>query len=201
LKFSSESDIELKKLASPIIPEFFVVLGINVFLVTSLLTCLLDFPLVSQYIYQLAALAGFGQLWVNIALSSSIETRFWFNVFYLVVALVNVITVNIYVAMVKKRLSLAGLFLGGVTIPASFTSLITVSSYVNSIPLSVPLLPVIPIEAVGVVLIICGVILATSVVTSFKPEALSAFYLSNKKREVKKWAKRKQRTNAAKENM
>jgi hypothetical protein len=190
----------LKKLASPIIPEFFVVFGINVFLVTSLLTCLLDFPLVSQYIYQLAALAGFGQLWVNIALSSSIETRFWFNVVYLVVALVNIIVVNIYVAAVKKQLTLAGMFLGAITIPVNFMALFTISSYVNGIPLSVPLLPVIPIEAVGVVLIICGAILATSVVTSFKLEVpLSAFNL-NKKREVKRWIKRKLKTSKTKGN-
>jgi hypothetical protein len=191
----------LKELASPVIPEFFVVFGINVFLVTSLLTCLLDFPLVSQYIYQLAALAGFGQLWVNIALSSSIETRFWFNVVYLAVALANLIAVNIYVARVKKRLSLAGMFLGAVTIPVNFMALVTLSSYVNGIPISVPLLPVIPLEAVGVVLIICGVILATSVVTSFRLEIpLAAFNLNNRKREVKKWPRRKTKTNATKEN-
>lgn len=191
----------MKKLASPIIPEFFVVFGINVFLVTSLLTCLLDFPVVSQYIYQLAALAGFGQLWANLVIASSAETRFWLNVVYLVIALANVIVVNAYIAAIEKRLSLAGMFLGAVTIPLNFMALITVSSYVNEIPLSVPLLPVIPLEAVSVVLIVCGVILAASVVTSFGFEvSLSALDLSNVKREVKRWTKERLRISRTKEN-
>jgi len=188
-------------MASPILPEFFVVFGINVFLVTSLLTCLLDFPVTSQFIYQLAALAGFGQLWANLAVSSSIETRFWFNVVYLAVALVNVVIVNAYIAAVKKQLSLAGMFLGAVTIPVFFMALLAVSSYVNEIPLSVPLLPVVPLEAVSVILVICGVILATSVVVSFGLKSpLNAFNLNNGKKEVKRWTEKRRKPSVTKEN-
>ncbi|MDH5782729.1 MAG: hypothetical protein OEZ35_03585, partial [Candidatus Bathyarchaeota archaeon] len=48
-------------------PEFFALLGVNVFLAISLLTCLLDkyFPGSIPYMYQLAALTGFGQLLIS----------------------------------------------------------------------------------------------------------------------------------------
>jgi hypothetical protein len=191
----------LEELSSIIIPEFFVVFGINVFLVTSLLTCLLDFPVISQYIYQLAALAGFGQLWANLAISSNVETRFLFNVVYLAAALVNVVVVNAYIVVVKKQLSLAGVFLGAVTIPVFFTALFTVSSYVNKIPLSIPVLPVIPLEAINVILIICGVILATSVVTSFGLGlSLADSSLNNREREVKRWMKRRREKSVTKQS-
>lgn len=191
----------MEELSSIIIPEFFVVFGINVFLVTSLLTCLLDFPVISQYIYQLAALAGFGQLWANLAISSNVETRFLFNVVYLAAALVNVVVVNAYIVVVKKQLSLAGVFLGAVTIPVFFTALFTVSSYVNKIPLSIPVLPVIPLEAINVILIICGVILATSVVTSFGLGlSLADSSLNNREREVKRWMKRRREKSVTKQS-
>jgi hypothetical protein len=190
----------LRELSSPIIPEFFVVFGINVFLVTSLLTCLLDFPVVSQYIYQLAALAGFGQLWANLTISSGAETRFWLNVVYLAIALVNVVVVNAYIAAVKKQLSLAGMFLAAVTVPVNLMALLTLSSYVNRTAISIPLLPVVPMEAVAVVLIICGVTLAASAVTSFKLSSSSLRFLVNKRTEVKKWKRKNQRRAKQKKN-
>ena len=54
-------------MASELQPEFFSLLGINIFLALSLLTCLFEknFPTAIPYVYQSAALFGFGQLWIS----------------------------------------------------------------------------------------------------------------------------------------
>jgi len=51
-------------------PELFILIAVNVFVALSLLTSLFDkpFPMAVPYVYQIAALAGFGQIWVNYAL-------------------------------------------------------------------------------------------------------------------------------------
>jgi hypothetical protein len=106
----------------PIQPEFFALLGIDLFLATSLLTCLLDrhFPSQLPYLYQLAAVAGFGQLLVSkecIALFDE-YTRFWYSLIYLMVALANIVAVNVYLGTVKKLLNYAKVFMVAVTFPA-----------------------------------------------------------------------------------
>jgi len=114
-------------------PEFFALLGIDLFLAVSLLTCLLDrhFPWQLPYVYQLAALAGFGQLLVSkefIALFGD-YTRFWYSLLYLVVALANIIAVNMYLGVIKKLLSYAKVFLFAVTFPALTLAAFFLSNY------------------------------------------------------------------------
>ncbi|MGQ9625259.1 MAG: hypothetical protein ACUVT9_07840, partial [Candidatus Bathycorpusculaceae bacterium] len=93
-------------MASPLQPEFFALLGIDLFLAISLLTCLLDrhFPWQLPYVYQLAALAGFGQLLVSREFVASFGEymRFWYSLLYLVVALANIVAVNVYLGVMKK---------------------------------------------------------------------------------------------------
>lgn len=63
-----------KEMPSPLFPpELFMLVGINVFVALSLLTSLFDgpFPLAVPYVFQIVALAGFGQIWVNYAFLSS----------------------------------------------------------------------------------------------------------------------------------
>jgi len=86
-------------------PEFFALLGIDVFLAISLVTCLLDrrFPKAIPYIYQVAALAGFAHLFISkefITLFGD-YMRFWYCLIYLVIALGNVVAVNVYLAVQK----------------------------------------------------------------------------------------------------
>jgi hypothetical protein len=118
---------------SPLQPEFFALLGIDLFLAVSLLTCLLDrhFPWQLPYIYQLAALAGFGQLLVSREFMTSFGEymRFWYSLLYLVVALANIVAVNLYLGLMKKLLSYAKVFMFTVTFPTLFLATFFLSNY------------------------------------------------------------------------
>jgi hypothetical protein len=102
-------------MSAPLQPEFFALIGIDLFLAMSLLTCPLDkhFPWQLPYLYQLAALAGFGHLLVSreFMLSFGEYMRFWYSLLYLVVALANIVAVNFYLRMVKKLLNYAKIFM------------------------------------------------------------------------------------------
>jgi hypothetical protein len=118
---------------SPLQPEFFALLGIDLFLAISLLTCLLDrhFPWQLPYLYQLAALAGFGQLLVSKEFMVFFDAymRFWYSLLYLIVALANIIAVNLYLGIMKKLLNYAKVFLLTVTFPAVFLTAFFLSNY------------------------------------------------------------------------
>jgi len=118
---------------SPLQPEFFALLGIDLFLAISLLTCLLDrhFPWALPYIYQLAALAGFGQLLVSREFLTFFGEymRFWYSTLYLIVALANIIAVNAYLGILKKLLNYAKVFTFTVTFPAIIIAAFFLSNY------------------------------------------------------------------------
>jgi len=156
-------------------PELFILVGINVFVALSLLTSLFDgsFPKALPYVYMLAALAGFGQIWVNYNfLSFLVDGRFWCSLPYLIVAVANTITLNVYVAVKKRLWSMASAFLGAVTIPVFFASFLSVSVYVNGLTVWMPPLPTLPLESIYAVLVTCTVILGLSVIASIRPETL-----------------------------
>lgn len=77
-------------------------LSSDIFLLLSLLTCLLEdrFPNAVPYVYQIAAIMGFGHLVVSRMFLTVFDEymRFWYNLFYLAVALANVVAVNLYLA-------------------------------------------------------------------------------------------------------
>jgi hypothetical protein len=156
-------------------PELFILVGINIFVALSLLTSLFDdpFPLAVPYVFQIAALAGFGQIWVDcVFLFSFVETRFWCSMFYLTVAVANTIAVNVYIAFNKRLLSAAGIFLGVFTIPTMFVSFVSVSNYVNGIAISVPAFPIVPVQSLYFIFALCVVILGFSVAASLEPGML-----------------------------
>ena len=118
---------------SPLQPEFFALLGIDLFLAISLLTCLLDrhFPWQLPYVYQLAALAGFGQLLVSREFMAFFGEymRFWYSLLYLVVALGNIVAVNAYLGVMKKLMNYAKVFTFTVTFPALSLAVFFLSNY------------------------------------------------------------------------
>jgi hypothetical protein len=109
-------------MAAPLQPEFFLLLGIDLFLATSLLSCLLDkhFPWQLPYLYQVASLAGFGQLIVAKAFMVTFGdyTRFWFSLFYVIIALANIVAINVYLGVIKKMISYAKVFMFTVSFPS-----------------------------------------------------------------------------------
>jgi len=176
------------EVASPLLPEFFALLGIDVFLAISLITCLLDkhFPSAIPYVYQLAALAGFGQLWVSKGFLTVFgeEMRFWYCIAYLLVAVANVIAVNVYIAVIKKMSILALTLSGTVSFPTILLSIFFVSSYSNGMTLPLPLLPMIPIQIVYVALGLCTAILGAGIMASLKPKALGKLGLRQPRKKV-----------------
>lgn len=116
-----------------ILPEFFALLAVDLFLLLSLVTCLLEerFPRAIPYIYQVAALIGFGHLLVSkgFLMVFGQYMRFWYNFFYLGVALANIVAINVYIAVIRRNWMFAKVWSSVVTFPAVFISIFFVSNY------------------------------------------------------------------------
>lgn len=141
----------------PLQPEFFVLLGVDLFLAISLLVCLLDrhFPWQLPYLYQVAALAGFGQLLVSREFISFFGDymRFWYSLIYLAVALANIVAVNAYVGFLKKLITYAKVILLTVTFPALSITAFFLSNYADVALHPLVMMPQMPWEGtfVGIV--------------------------------------------------
>ena len=158
-------------MSAPLLPEFLGILGIDIFLVLSILTCIFDFPVLLQYVYHISAFVGFGQLWINFVFAFSEETRFLICVAYLVIGLANIVFINGYIGSRDKKIIWTTALLCCITIPSIIISLSAISCYVNKVVISLPLLPLIPSEAVVAILLMCGIVLAASLILSaFVPE-------------------------------
>jgi len=159
-------------LADPaILPEFFALLSIDIFLLLSLLSCILEnrFPKALPYVYQIAALIGFGHLLVSreFLLIFGEYMRFWYSFFYLLVALGNVVAINLYLAVEQKMWALAKAWSGAVTFPLTIVSVFFVSNYSYLQGAEFPTL----ILQVG--LVVSAVIMGVSVSVFLSPDLLS----------------------------
>lgn len=133
-------------------PEFFLLMSIDLLLAASILSVLLEryFPAHTPYIYQIAAVVGFGQLWVSkeFLTTFGVEMRFWYSILFLLAALGSEIGMNAYLAVVQKRIALAGLIFNTVTLPALLGTAYFLGSYVNGVDPSMPQMPVIALSAI-----------------------------------------------------
>jgi len=131
--------------ASPLLPEFFTLLAINLFQMLSLLTCLLDerLPKAVPYIYQFAALAGYANMLISKSFFAVFDEymRFWYCFLYLVVALGNIVAINVYLAISRNLWTIAKVWASAVTMPTLLVSMFFVSTYsitqVSQLPLLV----------------------------------------------------------------
>jgi len=119
-------------LAAELLPEFFLFLGIDFFVALSLLTCVLDyFRRTIAYLYEAAAIFGY----VNLLMSREFLSvfgeymRFSYCFLYLVLALANIIGINIYLLISKKMWGLAKIFASTVTFPTLLVSAFFFSIY------------------------------------------------------------------------
>ncbi len=155
---------------STILPEFFALLAIDLFLLLSLLTCLLEerFPKSIPYVYQMAALIGFGHLLVSKDFLTvfGLYMRFWYNFFYLMVALANIVAINVYFAVIKKNWMFAKVWSGAVTFPTIFISIFFVSNYSDTAGSGFPLL----LLQIG--LVVALVVMGVSVSIFLSPDLL-----------------------------
>jgi hypothetical protein len=125
-----------------LLPEFFVLLGIDIFLAMSLLSLLLDdeLPTIVQYLFQGAALLGLGELSISRGFVNSgvftkdplDPTRFWISVVYLSSAIFTVIGFNAYLGVVRRKMALATTFAGAVTVPVMMVSAFFVTSFLTT---------------------------------------------------------------------
>ena len=115
-----------------LVPEFFVLLGISIFLAMSLLSHFLgdELPSRLQYMFQIAAGIGLGELIMSQTLTDL--TRFWVSAIYLAFALSGVLGLNIYLVVVRRNMAIAPAFSGAVTAPILMTSGLFVYSFLGS---------------------------------------------------------------------
>jgi len=157
-----------------LMPEFFMLLGIDLFLAISLLTGVLDkhFPEKLAYLYQLVALAGFGQLLVTQQFAPIFAEymRFWYSCIYLFVAVANIIGLNFYLFYKKKR-TLARIFLGLCALPASIISSLFIFNYANEAPYSLIALPTLPLESLFITVFAFDILVVSfSIYVLIKPK-------------------------------
>ena len=124
------------------VPEFFTVLGIFVFLAMSIISALLDddVPSILQYLLQGAAGAGLGLLLIDQAFvnaeilgrSLTDPTRLLISVVYLASAISIAAGMNVYLATVRRKMALSSILSGTVTVPTFMISAILVSSFLAS---------------------------------------------------------------------
>src|SRR5207247_9427936 len=100
-----------------LVPEFFVLLGIDIFLCMSLLSAFLDEDLPSrfQYLFQIAAIVGLGELLIG---QGFVELmRFRLSFVYLALALFSVVGLIAYLAVVCRRMDIELNFFGTIYVP------------------------------------------------------------------------------------
>jgi len=152
------------------LPEFFALLGIDVFLTLSLLSCLLDdrLPKAIPYLYQVAALVGYGHLLISreFLVIFGEYMRFWYCFIYLLVALSNVVAVNVYFAVAKGLWSLAKVWSGAVTFPTILICMFFVSSYSFVQEATLPLI------TLQIGLVISAIVMGISICLLLSPETM-----------------------------
>ena len=113
-------------------PEFFVLLGISIFLAVSVISALLDrhLPSILQYMFQGAAGAGLGELLLSQGLSG--PTRVWAGIVYLAFALSSLVGVNIRLAIVRRGMNIASIFSQMMTVPIVMISALFLSSFLEN---------------------------------------------------------------------
>jgi hypothetical protein len=160
-------------------PEFFALFGIDLFLLLSLLTCLLGerFPKTIPYIYQLAALYGFGHVLIsrNFLDMFGEHTRFWYSFLYLVTALANIVAVGIYFAKVKRQNTISKIWSGTIAFPSILVAVYFVMQY-SSMQISMPSI------MLQIILLISAGVMGISLIILARPEIIRK--LLHKEKEV-----------------
>jgi len=139
-------------------PEFFLLMGIDIFLVTSLITAIFDkhFPSKIPYICQLAALAGYGNLIVSREFLQLFDPymRFWYSLIYLIVAIASTFALSIYLGFSRKMWKAARIFTYVVGIPILMISTFFISTYIALATHPILILPPLTFETTFLAIIL-----------------------------------------------
>jgi hypothetical protein len=150
-------------MAAVFAPQFFLLIGIELFLAGSIVTTLLEdyYPESLPYILDVGAFVGLIQLWFGPNYLSGLNEvlQFYYCIGFAVIALLSLVGANLYLFLAKRRAFLSGVFGLVVTVPACLVLLFFGSAYVNAIPVTLPPLPVLSWTEVYVLFFASAVIL------------------------------------------
>jgi hypothetical protein len=136
----------------PFPPQFFVLLGIDIFLGGSIATVAFDenFPAGLPYILDFGALAGFIQLVIGPSYISGYppEMQFYYCAAFTVIAVVSVLACNLFVILIRGRKVIGGVLAVGATMPSILATFYFISAYVNGAYVTLPIMPMLPWELV-----------------------------------------------------
>jgi hypothetical protein len=119
-------------LATELLPEFFIFLGVDLFVALALLTCVMEhFSRLISYLYEAAAVFGYVNLFMSREFIASFGEymRFSYSFLYLALALANIVGVNVYLLVSKKSWGTAKVFASCVTFPTILISAFFFSLY------------------------------------------------------------------------
>ena len=113
-------------------PEFFVLLGVSIFVALSIISFLLEHHVSSilQYLFQGAAGVGLAEILLSQGLTDT--TRVWAGIVYLACALSSLVGVNIRLAIVRRSMNVASIFSQMMTLPAIMVSALFLSSFLEN---------------------------------------------------------------------
>ena len=146
-------------------PQFFLLIGIDIFLGASIVTVLLDdhFPGGLPYILELGAFVGFAQLLLGPSFPATFSTtlQFYYCFAYSVLAALSVLGANLLLLFVKRKIFSSGFVAIVATAPSFLANLFFASAYVNGLSLELPILPVLPISWIYVIFFLTAALLLT----------------------------------------
>lgn len=119
-------------LATELLPEFFLFLGVDLFVALALLTCVMDyFSRIVSYLYEAAAVFGYVNMFMSREFIASFGEymRFSYSFLYLGMALANIVGINVYLLVSKKAWGTAKVFASCVTFPSVLISTFFFSLY------------------------------------------------------------------------
>lgn len=113
-------------------PEFFVLLGVSIFVALSIISFLLEHHVSSilQYLFQGAAGVGLAEILLSQGLTDT--TRVWAGIVYLACALSSLVGVNIRLAVFRRSMNVASIFSQMMTLPAIMVSALFLSSFLEN---------------------------------------------------------------------
>jgi len=120
-------------------PELLILYALDMFLVLSIVTCLFDshFPVAVPYFFQLLSIAGTGHMYLSRVFDGmfTVESRFWYSIFYLGAYLASSFAVSAYLFLIKRSAPKGLMFFGGCTFPSTVFGGYIISVFKNELPI------------------------------------------------------------------
>ncbi len=149
-------------------PQFFILIGIDIFLGGGIITILFDqhFPSPFPYILEVTAFIGFAELAIGPSYLAGLSTtlQFYYSFTYSMIAAMGLLAANLYLLFVKNRPFESGLVATTATVPSFLANLFFASAYVNGLALELPVFPIVPISIVYVLFFASGGLLLSLVI-------------------------------------